>query len=635
MVKLSLILLFFLFIQEANGQEEIELDPVTITSSLHPVKASNTGRNILVIKGETFLNTPVNSIDELLRFIPGIELQARGPMGVQSDLVIRGGTFQQVLVIIDGIRLNDPLTGHFNSYIPISPAEIERIEVLKGASSALYGSEAVGGVVHIITKSFSAKREKQNRVSAQLTAGDYGLLNSNVGGFFSDGKKTFGAGLLTNNADGQPQRGIKGYFHLHTASLSFSQQLNKNVNVAVRTGYDSRDFAAQNFYTTFISDTATEKVKSLWNHFRLQYERLAHRLTFHVGYKQAEDKYVFNKRVLPNVNKSVLWQAQVDYEHAISDRSSIITGTQFINRAIRSNDRGNHAENQYGAFFLYHRRFGSSFHFSPALRLHRNEQSGTEWIPQVNLSYRGTLFQLRGSAGKTVRTPDFTERYNNYNKPLVTSGSIGNPDLEAEQSISYEGGMDFFVNRKIKISQTFFKRQHKKLIDFVLTPYAQMPRKNNLAPNGMFALAKNIAEVTTTGFEMDIQFSQSLPLQKALMANAGLVWLNTESSEAAPSFYISSHAKFLINMMAGFSTKRATFSVTGLYKSRAAKVSLPINAVVSQNYFVANAKAEGKLIKNILGLFIQVDNIFGKKYSDLLGSQMPGRWMMGGIKLTL
>src|SRR5215203_3727152 len=147
-------------------EKEIALDPVTITSSLSSVTASKTGRNIIVIKGDEFLKLPVNSIDELLRYVPGIEIQARGPMGAQSDIVLRGGTFQQVLVIVDGIRINDPLTGHFNSYIPIAPAEIERIEILKGASSAIYGSEAVGGVIQVITKSFAAKRDQKSK---QLT----------------------------------------------------------------------------------------------------------------------------------------------------------------------------------------------------------------------------------------------------------------------------------------------------------------------------------------------------------------------------------------------------------------------------------------------------------------------------------
>src|SRR5688572_7647817 len=146
----------------AMAQEnERVLDPVTITSSLVSKPVSQTGRNLITIKGEEFSRLPVNSIDELLRYLPGLEVQMRGPMGAQSDIVLRGGTFQQVLVIIDGVRLNDANTGHFSSYIPISPAEIDRIEILKGASSAVYGSEAVGGVIHIITKTFAARQQQK------------------------------------------------------------------------------------------------------------------------------------------------------------------------------------------------------------------------------------------------------------------------------------------------------------------------------------------------------------------------------------------------------------------------------------------------------------------------------------------
>src|SRR5687768_11207314 len=164
-------------------QTEIELDPVTLTASLQPIQVSKTGRNIISIPGEQFNKLPVHSIDELLRYIPGLEVQQRGPAGSQSDIVLRGGTFQQVLVIIDGLRINDPNSGHFTSYIPIAPAEIERIEILKGASSAIYGSEAVGGVINIITKSFAARKDQQNKqFNISATGGEYDFFSANTGG---------------------------------------------------------------------------------------------------------------------------------------------------------------------------------------------------------------------------------------------------------------------------------------------------------------------------------------------------------------------------------------------------------------------------------------------------------------------
>ena len=172
-----------------------ELDPVTVTASQNPAKVSQTGRNLIVISGERFEQLPVHSTDELLRYVPGIELQSRGPFGSQSDITIRGGTFQQVLVIIDGVRVNDPNTGHFTSYIPIAATEIERIEILKGASSALYGSDAVGGVIHIITKTFAAKKDvSKGSQFTRLTFGEYKTLIADIGMNRSNGRTAFGFG---------------------------------------------------------------------------------------------------------------------------------------------------------------------------------------------------------------------------------------------------------------------------------------------------------------------------------------------------------------------------------------------------------------------------------------------------------
>lgn len=265
MKQIALCFLTSIVISQAFAQEKnSELDPVTITTSINPEKASQTGRDLVVIKGERFANLPVHSIDELLRYLPGIEMQFRGPMGSQSDIVIRGGTFQQVLVIVDGLRLNDPNSGHFASYFPIAPAEIDRIEILKGASSAVYGSEAVGGVVHIITKTFAAKntsssnKQRLNAI-AQVTGGEYDFLNLNVGGFFDNGKTSVAAGLLTNTTSGQAQRGTRGFVHNNTASFSFNHHISERLEVKFRTAYDSRKFAAQNFYTPSLADTSDER----------------------------------------------------------------------------------------------------------------------------------------------------------------------------------------------------------------------------------------------------------------------------------------------------------------------------------------------------------------------------------------
>ena len=618
-----------------SQQGEVELNPVTVTAAMNPINVLKTGRNILVIKGDHFQQLPVNSIDELMRYLPGIEVQARGPMGAQSDFVIRGGTFQQVLVILDGMRINDPVTGHFSSYIPIAPSEIDRIEILKGASSAIYGSEAVGGVIHIITKTFAAQTTGDKKsAQAQVMAGEYGLLNTQAGGYIKSGNTAIAGGLLMNKATGQPQRGTKGFLDVSTASLSISQKLNEHWQVALRSAYDDRDFSAQNYYTTFASDTAEERVKTIWNQLCLGYQKEKKTFSFSAGYKTGEDNYRYNKASVANLNKSKLWQALATYQQSWNT-TSITTGAQAQSRSITSNDRGNHEVAQAAGFVILQQTFAENLHISPALRLDWNERSGFEWVPQVNVSFSFQQLQLRGSAGKTIREADFTERFNNYNKAVVASGRIGNPDLSSERSFSYELGADYLLNNQIKLSATYFQRNHDDLIDYVVTPYAQMPRQTNLVAGGSYALAKNISSVNTSGVEVDAQLIKKLAQQSNLMMAAGFLWLQSKSSEAQPSFYISSHAKMLANFNATYSNSWLVLSANGLYKVRQPQQAAAIHASVTKDYFVLNTKAEAFVYKKVVSLVVQADNIFDRQYSDLLGAPMPGRWLMGGFAVKL
>jgi iron complex outermembrane receptor protein len=632
----SLFAICLLFVINVRAQEkENNLDPVTITATLNPVASSKTGRNLFVIKGEDLARFPVHSVDDMLRYLPGLEVQARGPMGAQSDLVVRGGTFQQVLVIIDGLRVNDPNTGHFSSYIPVTPSEIERIEILKGASSAIYGSDAVGGVIHIITKTFAQQKAAARGFQAGVTSGAYGLLNANAGGYYNSDKWSFSAGALSNNADGQAQRGINGFFHLHTFSASAGYRFNDNWQVAYRSSYDTRRFAAQNFYSGAPTDTATEKVNTLWNQLSVHYHKGNNRFSLQTGYKAVDDHYVFNKVATANNSHSALWQALATYEHSFNDRVNFTGGAQYQRKSISSNDRGDHTVQQAAAFALLNLQPGTSFTISPAIRLDWDERSGYELVPQINTSYRYGKLLLRASAGKTIRNADFTERYNYFNKATVSNGSrIGNPDLNAERSFSYEAGADFFAGKELKIAATFFQRRNSDLIDWTNTAYANMPRKSNLSPGDTYALATNIAKVNTTGAEADIIWQHSFTGKQTLSATAGFVWLNSVSSDGIVSFYTSSHAKYLTTAMLRYANSPFDFTINGIYKVRSAR-SVTAFKDVNKEYFLLNTKAGYFIIKDKLAVFAEADNVFNTSYIDLSGAQMPGRWLMGGITLKL
>lgn len=622
---------------ELRGQEKIpsDLDPVTITTSLTPEKSSRTGRNVFVIRGEQIAALPVHSFDELLRYLPGVEIQSRGPYGAQSDIIMRGGTFQQVLVILDGLRLNDPATGHFTGYLPLAPSEIDRIEILKGASSAIYGSEAVGGVIHIISKTFAARQGVwKSQLQAQVTAGANNLLSVNAGGFFSNGRTAINAGVLSNNTSGEPQRGTSGSVYGHTVSFSLSHQVTEKFSIRMRYAYEDRKFAAQNFYTSFLSDTASERVVNFWNQISLNYTVQKHRISLNAGYKDLQDEYAYNPSSAANRNNSKLIQIALTDVWKVNNRASMVWGGQFLSKRIASNDRGVHRIDQYAGFGVLNLEIGTRGFLSPAVRLEWNERWGWEFIPQLNASYGTEKFRLRASGGKTIRDGDFTERFNNYGKSWVTGGRIGNPDLQVERSLSYEAGADYFGLRNLKISAGFFRRHHQDLIDYVVTPYAEMPRRINLSPTGSYALARNIAGFITSGLETELVYARSLKNNSSISGTMGFTWISS-NTEGEPSFYISSHARLLGNFIVQYSCKKLTAVISGLYKKRNSQPVQPGIVAVAPSYFLLNARVEGNIVRNKLSIFIQGDNLLNKEYADLLGAPMPGRWLMAGFKISL
>jgi vitamin B12 transporter len=639
MNKFRFIFLFSAFFISAIftfAQQDVEMENVTITANQSAQQQKESGRNVISVKGEAIALLPVHSIDELLRYLPGIEVQQRGPQGSQSDITIRGGTFQQVLVIIDGVKLNDPLTGHFSNYIPINPSEIERIEILKGAASAIYGSEAVGGVVHIITKTFTAnKTYTKNLIKGRIVTGEYGLLNGDAYFRWSEKKSTISGGVITNNANGPALRGTNGFFHLTTANIAFSQKLKNEWTVSFRTAADFRKFNAQNFYTTFASDTSNEIVNSWWNQFNLNKKTRKGVLNFDVAYKKLRDQYWFRPSSVPNDNRTNLFTSQLYYTSSFNKNTSYTTGIQVHRKQITSNDRGNHTLWHGATYAIFRHKFKNDLYLNESLRLDWDESYGAVIIPQINAAWSPSKFTVRASAGKSIRDADFTERYNNYNKTLVTSGRIGNPDLIAEDSWNFEAGADYNFSSSFKISGTIFYRNHNNLIDWANTAYIDMPRKINLSPIGNYALAKNVEKVKTSGMELDMMYNKRISESTNLLATFGFTWINSENKDSIPSLYISSHAKYLANFSMAYTVKSFLFSITGLYKNRNEQKSTAINATLTPSYFILNAKIGYQLPKKFGRIFVQADNLFNKQYSDLLGSKMPGRWLSGGFEIAL
>jgi len=629
---LFIILPSTLFTLSLTAQERA-LDTIVITSSLQAQHERETGRNMVTIHGSELRKLPVTSVDEVLRYLPGVEVQQRGPQGSQADIIIRGGTFQQVLVMIDGVRLNDPLTGHFNGYIPLHLSEIERIEILKGAAASIHGSDAIGGVINILTKTARhTEQERKHAWTAGWEAGQYGLLNADAWWRMRGARTSVSAGLFRQHADGQQLRGTRGYFNNRSVSVALGHQFNDRWRMSFRSAADLRDFNAQNFYTTFASDTAREQVDAYWQQLQVSGRLKGFTLHADAAFKMLEDVYSFRPAVIPNQNRTRQLVTQVYGIVPAGKRTTFTTGVQFIEKRIRSNDRGNHDLPHAAFYVVATHRLPFGLHLNESLRYDWDGNYGSVLVPQVNASWTAGGVTLRASSGKGIRDADFTERYNNYNKSVVSSGSIGNPDLRTERSWSHEAGADYRVASWLKMSATVFRRDQRDLIDWTPTPYAQMPRKSNLVPGATYALATNLSSVQTGGFEFDMRLDHRFGERNRLLVMAGLLWLKSEDADKTPSFYISSHARFLFNSTVALTAGPFDLSLQTLYKRRNPQTASAISSQLDRVYFLTNAKVRYQIPKIRTSLFVQSYNLFDRSFSDLLGARMPGRWVSFGMQ---
>lgn len=624
-----------LLIAMSTYSQSMDLDPVFVSSSLQDKKQRESGRNIIFFTKEDIQKIPGNSLDEILRFVPGIEVQMRGPSGAQADFVFRGGTFQQVLVLIDGIRINEPLTGHFNSYIPVLKEEIQRIEILKGAAASLFGSDAVGGVIHVIThKSF--EKEKEKSLHASLKRGSYGLSQQTLSVGISKPKTNLFAGAQYNKVNGEELRGTRGFVKTGLYTISLTRKLSNEWNLHARLAMDRRNFNAQNFYTNFASDTATETVNSTWQQVSLT--KMTSKKNYYVlfGARQLEDEYRFRPKSIANNNRTRLMNIDLRQVNKIKWQQARWTnGIQLSNKIIQSNDRGNHTHQHAGLYSVFLHQPLKGLFLTEGLRLDWDRSYKWNIIPQFNLSYVLKSLNLRGSIAKGVRDADFTERFNNYNKTGITSGRIGNPNLKAEKSLNLELGADFFNQSPIQIHFTLFRRNQSNLIDWINTTYNNMPRRENLIPGGTYALALNIASVQTTGVELDINGAHQLSSQLNIRWNTGLTLVNATATNEVSSLYLSNYARVIWNSNLQLTHTKGLLSISTLLKRREQQTTNTLIIPVSKSFGIVNARADLYLWNKRASLLLQADNIFNIKYADFVGAKMPSRWITTGVSISL
>ena len=344
-------------------------EEVVVTAHAYPSTFADVARTVTVLTREDLANLPISSIGAALRYATTMDLRQRGPSGAQADFSIRGSNFGQVLVLVDGIRLNDAQTAHHNSDFPISLNDIERIEILAGPGSSLYGADAFGGAVNIIT------RKNESGTHASLIAGEYGLARANV-------RTSFDAGSIRQTISffGEASSGFAPDRDFTAAGVSFTTTIGDNSRL--RVAHVSKEFGAAGFYGPTPSREWTSQ--SLVTFERRFLETSRRSADFQVFYRTHGDRFLWDVEA-PELFESHHRTHAVGFtgrsDTILSPRALLSLATDLGSDWIRSANLGDHSYMRVGVSAELQLKLRKSVTLYPGVRVDRYTTFGNAACP--------------------------------------------------------------------------------------------------------------------------------------------------------------------------------------------------------------------------------------------------------------
>ncbi len=573
-------------------------DTVVVTATLNPEQLDMVNREVIVIDGDRLRDLPITTIDDLLAFLPPIDIQPRVAGGLQGDIHLRGANFAGVLICIDGIRWSDPQTAHFNLEIPVPLPMIDRIEVLTGAQSIYFGSDAVGGVVNIITR-----KSMPRQIRAEISQGSFDTRDGSLFGVLGQGRVQERLYAGTARSDGfRPDRDYRIRQLFSSTGLTHGQ----GDTQFIYSFLDNR-FGADQFYGPYpsLEETRGHGVMVENRLYRGAFAHIPTRIS--LSFRQHDDDFILfrdNPSVYRNRHRTRVFLLRAVSSVWQDSATALSLGTEMSHSSITSERLGNHDDSRLALAAELQHRLTSRLHLLGSLRLEHYASHGTRWLPGCGVSCFVTSdVKLRGSYSRAFRVPSFTELY--YWSP----GNEGNPHLQPERSDSLEGGADWYAAPGTMLSLTVYRRWDRGMIDWV-----------RYAPTAAWQ-AVNIGHVDVTGASLllDWRHGDVLHCQGGYSFNnldPGVV--SFESKYALE--YARHHVSLLIDARLPGSLR---CHLAAHYKRRAS---------FRENYAPVSVRLSRRWRE--LEIYLQGDNLLNQSYEEIRDVPMPGRSFRVGLRFT-
>lgn len=592
MKKLILALSVLAFQKNLMAQDQArDIDEVKLQGRFLSTPYNDVNENVTVITKQQIQNSPATSIDELLQFYSGLDIKRRGSNGVQSDITIRGSSFEQVLILVNGIRMNDSQTGHNTFNIPFDISSVERVEIIKGSSAKLYGQNVYAGVINIVTKSSS---EEQVTIKAQ--GGDFKTYDLSASATFGSEKFTNLFTLSNGASDGyryNTDYQIRNFFYQNKLKLNEG-------SLSLQAGFSEKKFGANGFYASPTAINQYEETQA--SVVSLKYQQKFNHLSVNssIYWRRCQDMYLYTRQNPGgyrnmHIGNNVGGTVNATYESSLGTTG---IGVDYRKEYLVSSNLGDRNRDVTQVFFDHQFRFfNQKLEINPGASW-ANYSGGNFFYPGMDV---GFIFnpnhKVFGAISKGFRIPTFTDLY--YTSPT----EIGNPDLVPESAVSSELGYRF-QNEKILAKISGFIRNTNNGIDW-LKETPQSPWK-----------AENVGEINLKGFETEFRH-QLFPF---LNYRLGYTYLDNQYKNEELSRYALQNLRH--QFVAQLDVKFLKFFSNQLIYKYSERVNLGSYNILDEQL---NFRYKD------LNFYVLINNLTNTKYVETNLVPMPGRWFHLGF----
>ena len=616
---------------DSLGRGEVRLDEVTVTSSRAPLTALQSAKIVSVISRDDIQRAEAASVNDLLKLATGVDVRQRGGFGVQTDISINGGTFDQITILLNGVNISSPQTGHNAADFPVSLSDIERIEILEGASARVFGSSAFNGAINIVTRSDS---NSNLRLSAE--GGSFGTF----GGDFGLTLKTNALSQKISGGYTQSDGGTKNSDFKRRRAYYMGNYTSRYADLMWQGGVSSQDYGASTFYsakfnnqweaTRRIIASAQADIKPLGNdnlvftpqlywhrdvdHYRLTRGKEGasngenyHRMDVYGASLNAHATWLLGKTALGFDLRKEHIMSTAYGDLLPEDEWADIHGTdrRYDHRGDRTNT----------SLFVEHNVILGGFTLSAGMLANRNTalDGDFRFYPGVDISYRpNDMWKFYASWNKALRVPTYTDLYTN------NSVQQGDLELRPEKNSTFKIGTRFRTYGVEAVVSGFYSKG-TDIIDWVYTTEER----------GKYH-AMNIGRLDNMGYSADAVFNiqELLPTAFVTRVKVGYAFIH-QSHETDRDIYGSLYALEYLR-------HKATLQLDHRIWQRLS-ASWAVRWQERMNHYTPYTKVDVKLqwTAPTYSLYVKSDNITCHRYYDLGSVLQPGIWVMAGGSITI